>query len=113
VTAAKIRLAVLLPSVLAALLAAGCVSTDTLPPYYSRAYYGPGPWGRYYYQPQHTTAVTPPGSVDEPVAPPWVQPAPGAVLLPEPPTPVPAMGMPDSGAAVRERAALENGHPHF
>lgn len=108
-----IRRVVLLPAAVAGLLAGGCVSMDTLPPYYSRDYYGPGPWGRHYYTPYRADVVSPTGPADQPVVPPPARPPPGAVLLPEPPVPVPAMGMPQFGAAATERGGSENGHPDF
>lgn len=92
--APTIRRAVLLPAAVTVLLAGGCVSMDTLPAYYSRGYYGPGPWGRYYYTSHQADVVSQTGPADQPVEAPPAQPPPGAVLLPEPPLPLPAMGMP-------------------
>ena len=98
----KIRRASPLLIAVAALVTGGCVTTGTTPPSYSRAYYGAGPWDRYYYRPRYGVGARPPVFPDRPVAVPLPEPPPAlpepppeAVPLPEPPVDIPDMGMPD------------------
>lgn len=84
------------------LVTGGCTATGSATAYYSRAFYGAGPWGRYYYRPEPRPGEARPASSDispEYSPPESSPPVPDSsaqmVRLPEPPTGVPDMGMPD------------------
>ena len=84
------------------LVTGGCMATGSGTAYYARAFYGAGPWGRYYYRPAFPPGGAGPASSD--ISPAYSPPdslpsLPGSTAqlarLPEPPTGVPDMGMPN------------------